>query len=133
MLAKYKPLDHYVKVEIGIKDGKLFLPVQSDVEHLAIHILGSHKNIFFDPIPLTDFLYLKWNEDLRGWEVCQHAEKDVKKKEMGETVIIPAKEIRELIESHIMNEFKTDKFKWVMKKNDNDYQLVGDVEIKLEI
>ncbi len=75
----------------------------------------------------------KWNKDLRGWEVCQHAEKDVKKKEMGETVIIPAKEIRELIESHIMNEFKTDKFKWVMKKNDNDYQLVGDVEIKLEI
>ncbi len=52
---------------------------------------------------------------------------------MGETVIIPAKEIRELIESHIMNEFKTDRFKWVMKKNDNDYQLVGDVEIKLEI
>lgn len=70
MVAEYKPLDHMIKVEIGVHEGKLYLPVQSDVEHIAIATLGSHKNIFFDPIPLTDFLCLIWNKELKGWEVC---------------------------------------------------------------
>lgn len=70
MVAEYKPLDHMVNIRIGVRDGKLYLPVQSEVEYIAIATLGSEKDIYFDPIPLTDFLSLKWNEELRGWEVC---------------------------------------------------------------
>lgn len=54
---------------------------------------------------------------------------------MPRPVIIPAKEIRALIESHIMNEFKTDKFKWVMTENNagrQEYQTIGDIKIELE-
>ncbi len=77
---------HMIRVEetyyqVKIKDGKLYMPVQSDIENIADETLGSCENIYFDPIPLTDHLYLVWNDKLQGWEVCQHAGKGVKKED----------------------------------------------------
>lgn len=52
---------------------------------------------------------------------------------MVKTITIPAKEIKALIESHIMNELKTDKFKWVMKAGNINHPCVGDVKVEWEV
>lgn len=54
---------------------------------------------------------------------------------MDEKVIIPAKTVREFIDSLIMNELKVSKFKWVMRKHGSAWQEhvpVGDIEVTVE-
>jgi len=54
-------------VDLEVRDGKLYLPVQSDAENIALEMIDDYDQIYFDPIPLTDRLYLKY--DGYGWEV----------------------------------------------------------------
>lgn len=54
-------------VDIEIKDGKLYLPVQSDAENVSLEMIDDCERIYFDPIPLTDKLCLEY--DGYGWEV----------------------------------------------------------------
>lgn len=52
------------------KNGKLYLPVQSDVETIALETLDNNRRIYlFDPIPLTNDLYLEYVDPDHGWEV----------------------------------------------------------------
>lgn len=62
-------------VNLLLKNGKLYLPVQSDVENIALETLDDARKIYFDPIPLTDKLYLKYDrESGYGWEVLAKEE-----------------------------------------------------------
>ena len=74
MVIGQKFLDHIIQIEIGVKRGKLYMPVQSEVEYIATQVLGTHKNIFFDPIPFKNSLHLMWNEEIKGWEFCYKEE-----------------------------------------------------------
>lgn len=78
MIIKQKFLDHIILIRVGVKDGKFYMPVQSEVEYIAIETLGSRGNIYFDSIPLTDSLYLKWDGKLRGWEIRHKSIEDTK-------------------------------------------------------
>lgn len=52
---------------------------------------------------------------------------------MAEKIIVPAKEVKLWIDSIITNEFKTGKFKWVMRAGTGDLLIeVGDLIIEVE-
>lgn len=59
-----------VKISLAVRNGKLCLPVQHEVEDIAIMVLGDHQLIFFERIPLTDSVYLLYNAEISGWEIC---------------------------------------------------------------
>lgn len=66
---------NFITVNLEVKDGKLYLPIQSDVENVALKVvddsdqdyIGDYSQIYFDTIPLTDRLYLEY--DGYGWEI----------------------------------------------------------------
>lgn len=52
-------------------------------------------------------------------------------KEIVDRAVIPAEEVRTLIEAFLVNEFKTDRLKWVMTDGNGEYQEVGSLEVDL--
>lgn len=78
---QYVDLLEVVKLTIPVNllfiDGKLYLPIQSDVENIALETLDDDRRIYFDPIPLIDNLYLKYDRKSNcGWEVLVKKEED---------------------------------------------------------
>jgi hypothetical protein len=59
----------HIDAEYDTKTKELIIPVQSDVENIAIETTGLHHNIYFDFIPLCKNIFLKWTEKLKGWKV----------------------------------------------------------------
>lgn len=63
-------------VNLVVKEGRLFLPFQNEVENVALETVGSHHGIYRNAIPLTDNLYLKYDRESRcGWEILAKEEK----------------------------------------------------------
>lgn len=63
-------IESRIPVDLLFIDGKLYLPVQSDVENIALETMDDARRIYFDPIPLIDNLYLKYDRESNyGWEV----------------------------------------------------------------
>lgn len=62
-----------MRVTLEIKDGRLYLPYQDEVEALALETMGTHHKIYFEPIPIRlgdkCKLYIMYAKDLGGWEV----------------------------------------------------------------
>ena len=50
-----------------LKNNKIVAIYQYEVEEFALEELGTHANIFFDPIPLTDKIDLMYSADDGGW------------------------------------------------------------------
>lgn len=60
-----------MKITVEFHKDKLYLPCQDEVEHIALEVIGDHRQIYFDPIPIGNGLYLKFDRDepFYGWEI----------------------------------------------------------------
>ena len=66
----FKKPEALITVDLFLKDGKLYLPYQGDAENIALETMDDNRKIYFDPIPLTDKLYLKHDRESNyGWEI----------------------------------------------------------------
>jgi len=60
-----------------VKNNKLLFTYQNEIENIALEVEGTHENIYFDKINITDELYLKFNINENAWEVqIDYAEVD---------------------------------------------------------
>lgn len=73
----FKRPEVLITVDLFLKDGKLYLPYQGDAENIALETMDDDRRIYFDPIPLVDNLYLKYDRKSNyGWEVLVKKEED---------------------------------------------------------
>lgn len=60
---------------VYLKDGVLMIPIQSEVENIALTTVGNHHGIYFDEIPLNDNLYLKFDREINTWIIYKREDK----------------------------------------------------------
>ena len=57
-----------ITLEARVVNDKIYFTNQSEVEELALKILGSSKEIYFEEIPINDNIVLKFDDNLfLGW------------------------------------------------------------------
>lgn len=53
-----------------LHNGKIYLPLEDEVQDIALEMVGSYDRMYFDPIPLSNGLCLKYDkESPHGWEL----------------------------------------------------------------
>lgn len=71
------PQGYKMEITLEAKDGRLYLPVQGEVEDIALETLDDHYQIYFEPVPLVvgnkeHGPYLMYDKDRGGWEILRH-------------------------------------------------------------
>lgn len=56
-----------IELTMRLKDGKLVVPYQNEVENLALEVIGTAEDIYFDKVPINDDLYLKFDPNIDDW------------------------------------------------------------------
>ncbi len=56
-----------VQLTMFLKDGLLLVPVQNEVENLALETVGTHRSIYFDKTPINEELYLLYDKVYKTW------------------------------------------------------------------
>lgn len=88
---EYEGINKYENITLEIdKDGRLYLPVQSEVEDIALETLDDDNQIYFEPIPLMVGgekygPYLMYDKYLGGWEILNIRIKDKASSVRGKT------------------------------------------------
>ena len=58
-----------IRLTAFVKNNRIFLRYQNEVENLALDSLGTHENIYFDETPVTDRFSVKFNREENVWEL----------------------------------------------------------------